>query len=231
MRATTCKRCKQPLYLPDGRMAQQVVATAMEQGLAYYNAGYDPVHAPGVKEASPILAHRDRSDLTWVGVVRVLIALAAALELAVTLVARYVVQSELRAFGFQLSGTGILIDVLILVFVLSVLSGLLIFLARYASFRVLYILLAGWLFFKYASIPIFPLIVADLIFYGILLFVLVMSLLSPSPHLPGGVKLNGPTSLLVTVLCLAVIGGFVALSFQAYHQVKELNQATIILTS
>jgi len=213
-------------------MAQEVVDTAMQQGLAYYNAGYDPVHAPGVIEAQPILAHRAQSDITWVAVVRVLIAMAAILELVTTMVAIFEIQTGLRAFGFQLSGTTILIAVLIMIFILSVLSGVVIFLARYAAVRVVYVLLAGWLFFKYASIPIFPLIIGDMIFYGVVVFVLVMSLLAPSPRLPGGVKLNGPTSLLVTALCVAVIGGFTALSFQAYHQsAKDLNQATIILNS
>ena len=143
MRATTCKRCKQPLYLADGRMAQQVVATAMEQGMAYYSAGYDPVHAPAVKEAQPIFAHRDQSDITWVALVRVLIGLAAALELVATIVALYEVQDGLHAFGLSLSSGVILVFILVETFILVVLSTLLMVGARYASARILYVLLAG----------------------------------------------------------------------------------------
>ena len=59
-----------------------------------------------------------------------------------------------------------------------------------------------------------------------------MSLLAPSPHLPGGVKLNGPTSFLMAVIALVVLGGFTGLCFQAYHELaKDLNQAAIILNS
>jgi hypothetical protein len=213
-------------------MAQQVVATAMEQGMAYYSAGYDPVHAPAVKEAQPIFAHRDQSEITWVAVVRVLIGLAAALELVATIVALYEVQGGLHAFGLSLSSGVILVFILVEAFILVVISTLLIVGARYASARVIYVLLAGLVLFKYASIPLFPLIVADLLFYGVLIFALFMSLLAPSPHLPGGVKLNGPTSLLMTVIAVALIGGFTGLCFQAYHEsAKDLNQAAIILNS
>jgi hypothetical protein len=233
MRATQCKRCKQPLYLPDGRMAHQVVDVALQHGQAYYQAGYDPLYAPGVVAAAPILAHRPQSELTWVTLVRTLIVLTAVQQFALIVVGLYIAQSTVhRAFGASIPGGLVLGVVAGALIGLGVVTTLLVWWSRYLPFRIIYAVSAVLLFVKYAGVPIFPLGVFNLVFAGIFAFALVMSLVAPSPNLPGGAKLDGPTAFLASILCLIAIGAYCALSVQAVNQYpKQLNQSRIISVS
>ena len=118
------------------------------------------------------------------------------------------------------------------VIALTVVTTLLVVFTKYLPFRLLYTVSAVLLFFKYAAVPIFPLGVFDLVFAGIFAFALIMSMVAPSPALPGGFKLDGPNAFLVSFLCLVAIAAYCGLSVQAaYHYQKQLDQSRIISVS
>ena len=230
MHAKQCGRCKSPLYLSDGREANQVVNTAVQQARAYMAVGYDPAYAPGVVSAAPILKHQNRSEVTWIGAVRGVLALSWLLSVAGLVVELALAQSSLQAFG--VSGGLVVFIGAIVSLIYAILTAIFAWLAKYPATRVVLVLYAIWRLVKYATLGAYPFVVANLVLNGVLAFVLVMSLVAPSPYLPGKIRLDGKNSAYAGFILLLSVALWSWVAVLTYHESpKVLNQAQIALNS
>lgn len=230
MHAKKCGRCGSPLFLSDGREASHVVNTAVQQARAYMAVGYDPAYAPGVVSAAPILKHRSRSEVTWVGAARSMLVLSWILGVAGLAVDLALAQSSLQAFGVT-GGFVVFIGVIVSL-VIGILTAIFAWLAKYPATRAVLVIYALWRLVKYATLGAYPFVAANLILNGVLAFVLIMSLLAPSPLLPGKIRLDGKNLAYAGVMLVLSISLWSWVAVLTYHESpKVLNQAQITLNS
>ena len=101
---THCRRCGQPLHLPDARRVVDVVAVAAHEASSYAAAGYDPRQSVALGEVAALVAAPPRGARNWVTVVRCVVVLQSVL---ITIGLACFVLWLRNQHGADLSSTGI----------------------------------------------------------------------------------------------------------------------------
>jgi hypothetical protein len=197
---------------PGGQIAALVVQQAAQDAVAYHQAGYDPLHAPGVVAAQPMLGQH-RGELTWISAVRGMMAV----NLVLNLISVYVVVWEVKSLP-TLAKSGFATGFTIAAFIATVIALPLgigfIVLAKHTIARVLYLVLSCVVLFEAVTRAT----LASSVLFGLVLgivytLVLVVSLIAPRGRL-GGLRFDAMTAAAfgVIVVVLGVVDWYLAVS-------------------
>jgi hypothetical protein len=201
------------MHTAGGQTAAEVVQRATEDAVAYHRAGYDPLHAPGVVAADSLLRSKAKSGLTWISVVRAMMAT----NLFLNIIPLYVIAWELKSnAGFSQTGAAnfFTIGAFVMTFFGLIFGATFITLAKHTTARVLYLLLVCAVLFeatvhaKITSSVEFGLVL------GVLYLVLLLcSLIAPQGRIRG-LQFNAATAaaFAVIVVGLGILDGWLAVS-------------------
>ena len=195
-----------------GQVAAQVVQQAAQDAVAYHQAGYDPLYAPGVVAAGTLLRQK-KGELTWISAVRAMMAA----NLVLNLIPVYIIAWEVKSVP-SLSRTGFAtfftVGAFVGTFIAVLLGAAFIALAKHAIARVLYLMLSCVLLFEaVVHATLTTAVVFQLVLGMVYTMLLVMSLIAPRGRL-GGLRFNAATASTYgfIVVALGIVDGFLAAS-------------------
>jgi len=199
------------MHTVGGQVAADVVQRATQDAVAYHQAGYDPLHAPGVVAADAILRRQSQGGLTWISAVRAMMAT----NLFLNIIPIYVITWELKSdpvLSKSGAATFFTIGAFVATFFILAFGALFIALARYVTARVLYLALVFVILFE-ATIhsKITTSVEFGLVLGVAYLALLLCSLVAPQGQIRG-LRFNAATAgiFAVVLLILGIVDGFLA---------------------